>query len=102
MNTTHKKGAPLNGTPSTPRDNFTTSLNQVEQALTFIDASERDTWVNCGMGIKAEFNESGFDVWDGGFKFEVQQLMVAWCSTSPLRIILHAVISPQALCVVGG
>ena len=64
MNTTHKKGAPLNGTPSTPRDNFTTSLNQVEQALTFIDASERDTWVNCGMGIKAEFNESGFDVWD--------------------------------------
>jgi hypothetical protein len=39
---------------------------------------------------------------DGGFKFEVQQLMVAWCSTSPLRIILHAVISPQALCVAGG
>ena len=38
----------------------------------------------------------------GGFKFEVQQLMVAWCSTSPLRIILHAVISPQALCVAGG
>ena len=42
------------------------------------------------------------DVSSGGFKFEVQQLMVAWCSTSPLRIILHAVISPQALCVAGG
>jgi hypothetical protein len=39
---------------------------------------------------------------NGGFKFEVQQLMVAWCSTPPLRIILHAVISPQALCVAGG
>ncbi|MBP0132438.1 MAG: DUF3987 domain-containing protein [Nitrosospira sp.] len=64
MNTIPTKGAPLNGTPSTPRDNFTTSLNQVEQALTFIDASERDAWVNCGMGIKEEFNESGFDVWD--------------------------------------
>ena len=38
----------------------------------------------------------------GGFKFEVQQLMVAWCSTSPLRIILHAVIFPQALFVAGG
>ena len=41
-------------------------------------------------------------VMSGGFKFEVQQLMVAWCSTSPLRIILHAVISPQALYVAGG
>ncbi len=53
-------GAPL----KTLRENFTTTLNQVEQALAFIDASDRDTWVNCGMGIKAEFDESGFDVWD--------------------------------------
>jgi hypothetical protein len=43
-----------------------------------------------------------FKFTNGGFKFEVQQLMVAWCSTSPLRIILHAVIPPQALCVAGG
>ncbi|MCR4305131.1 MAG: PriCT-2 domain-containing protein [Gallionella sp.] len=53
-------GAPL----KTLRDDFTTSLNQVEQALTFIDATDRKTWTDCGMGIKSEFGEAGFDVWD--------------------------------------
>jgi len=38
----------------------------------------------------------------GGFKFEVQQLMVAWCSAYSPRIILHAAIFHPALCVVGG
>ena len=37
----------------------------------------------------------------GGFKFEVQQLMVAWCSASSPRIILHAAI-PPAFFAVGG
>ena len=64
MYTTKKVADPRESKSSKPRDSFTTSLIQVEQALAYIDASDRDTWINCGMGIKAEFDESGFDVWD--------------------------------------
>ena len=62
--TTNNEAARYQRTASTPRDNFTTSLHQVEHALTFIDPAGRDAWINCGMGIKAEFGESGFDIWD--------------------------------------
>lgn len=47
-----------------PTQNSGASLEQVEQALTFIDASDRKVWIDCGMGIKAEFGEVGFDAWD--------------------------------------
>lgn len=46
------------------RKNFSTSLGQVERALTFIDANDRDTWIMCGMAIKSEFGDAGFDAWD--------------------------------------
>jgi len=40
------------------------SISTVEQALSFIPADDRDTWIKCGMAIKAEFGDSGFDLWD--------------------------------------
>ncbi len=36
----------------------------MQHALTFIDATERDTWIKCGMAIKSELGDSGFEIWD--------------------------------------
>lgn len=40
------------------------SVSTIDHALTFIDATDRDTWIKCGMAIKAEVGDSGFEVWD--------------------------------------
>jgi putative DNA primase/helicase len=44
--------------------NAPTSISIIEQALSFIPADDRDTWIKCGMAIKSEFGEAGFDAWD--------------------------------------
>ena len=44
--------------------NFSTSLGQVEYALNFIDATKSGMWIKCGMTIKSEFGDAGFDAWD--------------------------------------
>lgn len=41
------------------------TLDDVAAALDFIrDYDDRDTWLQMGMAIKAEFGENGFEVWD--------------------------------------
>lgn len=40
------------------------TLEEVRDALQYIDSHERDTWVRMGMAIKHEFGQAGFDVWD--------------------------------------
>ena len=52
-------------TPTNHGANYTTSLQTIEQALSFIPADDRDTWIKCGMAIKAELGDAGFDAWDG-------------------------------------
>jgi hypothetical protein len=37
---------------------------EIDQALAFIPAHERETWLQCGMAIKAELGDAGFDIWD--------------------------------------
>ena len=39
--------------------------NRIREALQFIPASDRDTWVKMGMAIKSEVGDSGFDLWEG-------------------------------------
>ena len=39
-------------------------VGEIEQALRFIPAHDRDMWVAIGMAIKAELGDSGFDIWD--------------------------------------
>jgi putative DNA primase/helicase len=51
-------------TPTNHGANYTTSLQTIEQALSFIPADDRDTWIKCGMAIKAELGDAGFDAWD--------------------------------------
>ncbi|MDP2030763.1 MAG: DUF3987 domain-containing protein [Thiobacillus sp.] len=39
--------------------------NRIREALQFIPASDRDTWVKMGMAIKSEVGDAGFDLWEG-------------------------------------
>jgi len=39
--------------------------DRIREALQFIPASDRDTWVKMGMAVKSELGDSGFDLWEG-------------------------------------
>lgn len=45
-------------------DQIPVSLEDLRVLLRFIPASDRETWVQVGMGIKAEFGGDGWDAWD--------------------------------------
>ena len=45
-------------------DQIPVSLEDLRVLLRFITATDRDTWVQVGMGIKAEFGLDGWDAWD--------------------------------------
>jgi putative DNA primase/helicase len=40
------------------------SIETVQAALSYIPPNERDLWLKIGMGIKQEFGDAGFDVFD--------------------------------------
>jgi putative DNA primase/helicase len=39
-------------------------IERIREALQFIDASDRETWLRMGMAIKSELADTGFDVWE--------------------------------------
>jgi putative DNA primase/helicase len=39
-------------------------IDRIRDALQFIDASDRETWLRMGMAIKSELADTGFDVWE--------------------------------------
>jgi len=39
-------------------------IDRIREALQFIDASDRDTWLRMGMAIKSELADTGFDLWE--------------------------------------
>ncbi len=41
-----------------------TDVDRIREALQFIDASDRETWVRMGMAIKSELADTGFDLWE--------------------------------------
>lgn len=43
---------------------MTTDIDRIRDALQFIDASDRETWLRMGMAIKAELADTGFDLWE--------------------------------------
>jgi putative DNA primase/helicase len=45
-------------------DQIPVSLEDLRVLLRFIPATDRDIWVQVGMGIKAEFGTNGWDAWD--------------------------------------
>ena len=40
------------------------TLENTKEALSFVDAHDRDTWVQMGMAVKSEFGDAGFEAWD--------------------------------------
>ncbi len=38
-------------------------VDRIREALQFIDASDRETWLRIGMAIKSELGDTGFDLW---------------------------------------
>lgn len=40
------------------------TLADLPELLQYIKADDRDTWLQVGMGIKAEFGSNGFDAWE--------------------------------------
>lgn len=56
----------------------------IETALYFCDYNDRETWVTCGMAVKDELGEAGFDLWDewsaGSHKYKPSVSRVTWRS----------------------
>jgi putative DNA primase/helicase len=44
------------------------SPETIREALNYIPAEDRDTWVTMGMAVKSELGDAGFDVWDSWSK----------------------------------
>lgn len=42
----------------------TLTIDDVRNALRFVAADDRDTWVRMAMAVKSEHGDAGFDVWD--------------------------------------
>lgn len=43
---------------------MTGDVERIREALHFVPASDRDTWLKMGMAIKHETGDAGFDVWE--------------------------------------
>ena len=60
------------------------TLQELHVLLRFIPASDRETWVQVGMGIKAEFGQDGWDAWDtwsqSGTGYKLSDAKTVWRS----------------------
>ncbi len=58
--------------------------SDVENALSHIDARDRDVWIRVGMAVKREFGEEGFALWDrwsqSAPNYEPKAARAAWKS----------------------
>lgn len=43
---------------------MTGDTERIRDALHFIPATDRDTWVKMGMAVKSEFGDAGFPIWN--------------------------------------
>ena len=48
----------------TPMMTTGSNLDIASEALYFIEADDYDTWLKCGMALKNEFMDEGFEVWE--------------------------------------
>lgn len=62
------------------------ATQRIREALGFVPADDRDTWVKMGMAVKSELGDSGFDVWDAWSQrsdsYDAKDARVAWKSLS--------------------
>lgn len=59
----------------------------IREALFSIPANERDTWVRCGMAVKSELGDAGFEVWNAWSKqaesYRERDAKAVWSSIKP-------------------
>lgn len=59
-------------------------INDVRDALQYLDSSDRDTWVEMAFAIKSEFGQAGFSTWDdwsrGWAKYREKDARSTWRS----------------------
>ena len=60
------------------------NLRAAESALSSMAANDRKIWADCGMGMKQEFGQEGFDIWDRWSKrspkYSVEDTKAQWAS----------------------
>ncbi|EQM70009.1 PriCT-2 domain-containing protein [Pseudomonas tohonis] len=65
-------------------DNIPLTVADLHELLRYIDADDRETWIEVGMGIKAEFGQLGFDAWDtwsqGAKSYSTRDAKTVWRS----------------------
>lgn len=78
----------------TVRDPFT--LEDMRSALLYISPEDRDVWRQVGMGLKAEFGELAFDVWDtwsqSGSSYKAIDARTVWKSMRKGGVTLGTVV----------
>lgn len=48
-----------------------TDQERVRSALSFLDYNDEDVWIDAAMGLKSEFGDAGFDIWEAwGSQYE--------------------------------
>lgn len=61
--------------------------DEIRNALSYIDAHDRDTWIQIGSALKDELGEEGFNLWDswsqGADNYNARDAKTAWKSFKP-------------------
>jgi putative DNA primase/helicase len=77
------------------------TLDDVGDALAYLDANVRDTWIQMGMAIRSEFGDEGFAVWDewsqSGHSYKAGDARSVWRSFRRAGIGLGTLIQQAKL-----
>ncbi|MGM0927549.1 MAG: PriCT-2 domain-containing protein [Pseudomonadota bacterium] len=72
------------------------TMDELRQALQYIPADDRETWVNIGNACKTEYGDEGFPIWDewsqGGHNYKASDAQSVWRSLSPGHVRLGTII----------
>lgn len=70
---------------------------EIRQALSYIDAHNRDTWVRMAMAVKSELGESGFAAWNDwsatASNYREKDARTVWRSVKPIRITIASLVA---------
>lgn len=69
------------------QDDGPAAMERAADALEYIDAHDRETWLRMGMALKSEFNDAGFAIWDDWSRsaenYSQHDAMIVWRGIKP-------------------
>lgn len=72
-----------------------TKQDDIREALKHVDSTDRETWLRMGAGIKSEFGQDGFSLWDEWSQkaenYNEKAAKSAWKSLKPGRVNIGTV-----------